>query len=1648
MLWPPQKTSQLSFFPMFLLAWIRPFAAALAIHLFTATLFGGGFFHTPPPNALTIQSAKRSHIFYVGEVVQFQISAATNRYEVHDYYGNLVDQNTISGTSFAIKVTDPGWYKLDVFGTIDQGQPWGQLVGGTMFCIFRNKAGFPALPPQDADAYNFVDDQAIRGVTGMGPQRHYIGDSNNPASDIARIQQEILVDKQMYLPFDPVRKRSLLVAFPGGTSNLTAVRQVLEAFKDDVEYFEPRNEPNFGSSGAAFVTDELIPFYQTVKSVRSTLKVMGPGAVTIGPYGLAWTEDFLRAGGGNYIDAFSFHAYNNVNGDPFLTIRSLEGLSDLLAKYNLSNIEKWQTEQGYMAAVFGAFQPRLQGRWTMLQMLIFEQYGVPKEQNHLWYDKSRGFWEAPMWWENFDSSLMPAAALMRVWSEELYGTNFSKALSFGDPGDKLYFGCLFTGPGKKVAAFMSGGSTDGRVELAVSGGNSIHYVGPWGLEYDLPVVGGRVTIPVPELPVYVEIAPGQTVDVVPVNWGSNLMLQQGVTGGSSGSGATPFPGIPNSITKLFNQSFESWYYSQTDNDWPWMDNTAGFPAWVELSLPSVQTIDRVVVYSSPPWQIWGTLVDYELQYQQNGQWTTLARVQEPLKTWKRYTSAAASTVDSFFSDRCVFQHAFAPIQTQKIRLLVHNVTWGGGANGDLAAAGGQTGPNNICLREIEVYNASALGGGSGISGNSAPLVSIYAPVDSSTYSAPATIAISASAFDDDGTIEKVEFFADGTKLGEKTSSQYGFTWNNVSQGRYTITARATDNSGAITNSLPVTITVGSNGSEPGPVIASGTGITGEYFSSPNFTSPRLRRLDPTISFDWNIGPPGPSMPIDMFTVRWTGQIEAPNTETYTFYTQSDDGCRVWVNGQKIIDNFGIHSLEEHSGTFAMLKGKRYAIVVEYLEWGGGAVVKLLWSSPSQPKNFVPTSQLYPAGSPAQPTPPPVNAPPTVTITAPGNGSIFTVPANVVFQASATDSNGTITKVEYLVDNYKIGEATNAPFSFAWNGVAAGTYVAKARAIDNLGASSLSVPITVIIDAPAVLTSASYIKTDALTKGNWKGVYGSEGANVIGNASNYPSYATVVANGKSSYTWASFTSYNAALLKLSTNERIASCWYSSNSFTIDIDFTDGRTHGLALYAMDWNDGNGTRAEKVEIFNASTGVLLDTQTITSFQQGKYVVWDIEGHIRIKVTNLTPGTNAVISGLFFGPAFGTPNPLSVAITNPLSGTNVYAPWSTIITANAANSSGNVTKVEFYSGTTKLGEDSTAPYSLNWNNVAAGTHTLTAVAYNNTDLSITSAPVNVMVIPTSATTTFVKTDIVTQGSWKGVYGADGGHVIGQAQVYPSYATVTPSGYASWTWSPSTLHLSAVEKVSSSDRIASCWYSPNSFTIDVNFTDGQTHSVALYALDWDGYGSRSQTVEILNASTGAVMDTRSLSSFLGGRYLVWDIKGHFQIRITNMNSGANAVVSGLFFGPPVSTQTGYESWAALNGLTGANSTAANDFDGDGTKNLFEWAFATDPKVSSAGLLAVNGTTIVRHGSPRSIATGNGSGGINRFAAFGRRKDFASVGLSYTGQFSNDMATWTTTTATPTVLAQDGEIEVVTVPYPPLPDGKQASFFRVIVSTP
>lgn len=148
----------------------------------------------------------------------------------------------------------------------------------------------------------------------------------------------------------------------------------------------------------------------------------------------------------------------------------------------------------------------------------------------------------------------------------------------------------------------------------------------------------------------------------------------------------------------------------------------------------------------------------------------------------------------------------------------------------------------------------------------------------------------------------------------------------------------------------------------------GTGLKGEYFDNLDLTNLKLTRTDGTINFDWGTGSPHASIGSDTFSVRWTGQIEARYSEEYTFFTTSDDGVRLWVNGQLIIDQWNVHAATTHTGKIRLEAGKKYDIKMEYFENTGHAVAMLGWSSASQEWEIVPQSQLFSAGTTETPAP--------------------------------------------------------------------------------------------------------------------------------------------------------------------------------------------------------------------------------------------------------------------------------------------------------------------------------------------------------------------------------------------------------------------------------------------------------------------------------------------------------------------------------------------------------------------------------------------------------------------------------------------------------------------------------------------------------
>ena len=185
--------------------------------------------------------------------------------------------------------------------------------------------------------------------------------------------------------------------------------------------------------------------------------------------------------------------------------------------------------------------------------------------------------------------------------------------------------------------------------------------------------------------------------------------------------------------------------------------------------------------------------------------------------------------------------------------------------------------------------------------------------------------------------------------------------------------------------LPPTSTVSTGGT-----LGNGNGITGAYFNGTSLGSPGFTRTDGSIGFDWGDGSPGvgteyyepgheeeehdnPNDPEEVtgshwvdayshweeFSIRWTGYVQAPTSDSYTFIATTSDGVRLWVNGNQVINHWIDRAMSDSSSVpIALTQGQSYAITMEYYENWDQAGAQLSWSAPSRPRQVIPQQSLY------------------------------------------------------------------------------------------------------------------------------------------------------------------------------------------------------------------------------------------------------------------------------------------------------------------------------------------------------------------------------------------------------------------------------------------------------------------------------------------------------------------------------------------------------------------------------------------------------------------------------------------------------------------------------------------------------------------
>ncbi len=184
---------------------------------------------------------------------------------------------------------------------------------------------------------------------------------------------------------------------------------------------------------------------------------------------------------------------------------------------------------------------------------------------------------------------------------------------------------------------------------------------------------------------------------------------------------------------------------------------------------------------------------------------------------------------------------------------------------------------------------------------------------------------------------------------------------------------------------------------------SGNGLYGEYFNGRHFNQLVMTRHDADLNFGWFDATPHPKMEPGNYSIRWKGQITTPQTGKYLFRAVVDDGIRLWVNGQRIINAWGMNDTQPFSGYVTLEAGKSYDIIVEYFNGLYEGEIQLRWQLPSDPpawgglfgyndqpidrryfSNSIPLPQAAPAQpivqpQPVQPTPKPKPARPVAAI---------------------------------------------------------------------------------------------------------------------------------------------------------------------------------------------------------------------------------------------------------------------------------------------------------------------------------------------------------------------------------------------------------------------------------------------------------------------------------------------------------------------------------------------------------------------------------------------------------------------------------------------------------------------------------------------
>ncbi|MGB7923464.1 MAG: Ig-like domain-containing protein [Pyrinomonadaceae bacterium] len=359
---------------------------------------------------------------------------------------------------------------------------------------------------------------------------------------------------------------------------------------------------------------------------------------------------------------------------------------------------------------------------------------------------------------------------------------------------------------------------------------------------------------------------------------------------------------------------------------------------------------------------------------------------------------------------------------------------------------------------------------------------------------------------------------------------------------------------------------------------------------------------------------------------------------------------------------------------------------------------------------------------------------SINLTSPADGAAFQAPADITLSATAASTNSTITKVEFFANHNLVGTDTTAPYSFNWTGVAGGNYSIHALVTDAAGATKQSNDADIIVNSVngpsvqitnpadgATFVQGGYIIMSANASspaGTITRVDFYEGIRLIGSDDGSANpYTVIYFLYEGSYTLTAVATDSTGAVRQSSPVHITVVrnQYPSVQLTSPTNGAQFPAGSNITLVANATDPDGTIAQ-VRFW--ANGSLLRTDLHPPFN---YNWLNVQAGDYTLVLSTTDDQGATSWSNPIDIKVGNRKP-SVSIMSPSSGAQYAAPASIKLDANALDTDGSISKVEFFADGTLVGTDTTVPYSITWTGVAEGDYTIVAKATDNEGATATS--------------------------------------------------------------------------------------------------------------------------------------------------------------------------------------------------------------------------------------------------------------------------------------------------------------------------------------